>query len=82
MGLKMDDLTVFENEITKESIESRLQRTPWLLSNAETATHRLTVCNHCEYKTQKIGFDACSFCHCFLEFKTRYKAAECPKSYW
>ena len=59
----MDDLTVFENEITKESIE-------------------LTVCNHCEYKTQKIGFDACSFCHCFLEFKTRYQAAECPKSYW
>jgi hypothetical protein len=78
----MDNLTVFEDQITKESIEARLQQTPGLLSSAETAANRLVVCSKCEYKTKKIGFDACSFCHCFLEFKTRYYTATCPMNYW
>lgn len=78
----MDNLTVFDHEITKESIEERLQKTPHLLSSNETTQQRLAICNTCEYKVKKIGFDACSFCHCFLEFKTRYNSAVCPMDYW
>lgn len=81
-GINMDNLTISENEITKEKIEERLQRFPNLLSTKEVAQQRLDICSKCSYKTTRLSFDACSLCHCFLEFKTRYAAAECPMNYW
>ena len=41
---------------------------------------RLGICNECSHFN--IHSKQCNLCGCFMEHKTKFKAAECPMNMW
>lgn len=51
-----------------------------VISEDELRDERLKVCEACEHFEQ--GLRRCSICHCFMDVKTKFVAAECPINKW
>lgn len=53
------------------------------LSNVPSyAEKRKAICNSCNQKITRMGFDFCKICKCFIKGKTVVKGAVCPIGKW
>lgn len=68
---------------TQKEINDRLEQTPENRRSDElTAKERINLCNSCEHKTSRLGFDACNECGCFIYLKAHIKYSRCPINKW
>lgn len=50
------------------------------IATTEVANKRQAACDECPVKSDK--WNQCTACGCFLFFKTKLTAAECPLEIW
>ena len=62
-------------QIAKDVMEGKS-----IISEEELKAERLKVCEPCEHFEK--GLRRCAICHCFMDIKTKFVAAECPINKW
>jgi primosomal protein N' len=63
-----------------DKIKTHLERgRDLLLSQAETANQRISICNSCEHLS---GVRNCKKCGCFVDAKVKLKNVSCPIGKW
>lgn len=62
-------------QIAKDVMEGKS-----IISEEELKAERLKICEPCEHFEK--GLRRCSICHCFMDIKTKFVAAECPINKW
>jgi hypothetical protein len=72
-----------EQPITQESLDLRIKQTKASdLTDTTVSTHRIAICNPCEFNKPLMGFGKCSECNCFTYLKSKIKSSACPKGKW
>ena len=54
-----------------------------IIASEAVAKKRISVCKECVYLTgtRLINYK-CKLCKCYLNYKTKFSASECPAGYW